>query len=114
LEKFLGQKSFKIEKSKVKLSCCHPGVFVPVYTDAGEYSFKTASGASVAYWDEHAYASEWNQPGKEGTLTQLHGFYLTSFIVQQDDEVSKFYNDLKTAEVLHSTAATIIQGIHTH
>jgi len=59
-------KSFKIEKSKVKVSYCHPGVFVPVYTDSGNYSFKTASGTSIAYWDEHAYASEWAQPGKEG------------------------------------------------
>lgn len=47
------------------MSFCHPGVFVPVYTDAGKYGFKIASGTTVAYWDEHGYASEWSQPEKE-------------------------------------------------
>jgi hypothetical protein len=65
-EKFQNYKSFKIEKSKVKVSFCHPGVFVPVYADAGKYTFKTSSGASIAYWDELAYASEWVKPGNEG------------------------------------------------
>lgn len=52
---------------------------MPVYADSGNYSFKTASGASIAYWDEHAYASEWVQPGKEGTLpAQVSGTEIQS------------------------------------
>jgi hypothetical protein len=31
-------------------------------------------------------------------------------IVPKDEEMTKFYNDLKAAESLHTTAATIIQG----
>ena len=81
-------------------------MFVPVYADDGKYSFKTASGTSIAYWDEHAYASEWAQPGKEGNFP-IH-FPLT--IVPKDEEMTKFYNDLKAAETLNATAATIIQG----
>jgi hypothetical protein len=32
-------------------------------------------------------------------------------IVPKDNEMTKFYNDIKAAESLHATAATIIQGI---
>jgi len=64
-EKYETYKVFKIEKSKVKISYCHPGVFVPVYDDAVSYSFKTAGGISIAYWDEHGYASEWVPPSEE-------------------------------------------------
>jgi hypothetical protein len=106
LERYHEYKSFKIEKSRVKLSYCHPGVFVPVYADSGKYSFTVSSGASVAYWDEHGYASEWAQPGKEGISLE------NSLIsVPKDEEMRKFYSDLKAAEVLHATAASIIQGI---
>jgi hypothetical protein len=49
------------------MSFCHPGVFVPVYADAGKYNFKIASGTTVAYWDEYGYASVWSQPEKEST-----------------------------------------------
>jgi hypothetical protein len=48
------------------LSFCHPGVFVPVYEESAKYSFKTASGASITYWDEYGYASEWAEPKQEG------------------------------------------------
>ena len=92
------------------MSYCHPGVFVPVYADAGSYSFKTASGASIAYWDEHAYASEWVQPGKEGI--PAHKSILREAV--KDEEMMKFYNDLKVSEALHSTVATIIQGPSSH
>jgi len=67
-------KSFKIEKSRVKLSYCHPGVFVPVY-DKDKYAFTTSSGKHIAYWDEHGFASEWRQPGKEGTPPNPHKAY---------------------------------------
>jgi len=66
LRKFEEHKSFKVEKSKVKLSFCHPGVFVPVYDDSSKYAFKTGSGATISYWDEYGYASEWTQPQTEG------------------------------------------------
>jgi hypothetical protein len=60
---------------------------------------------SIAYWDEHAYASVWAQPGKEGSPLLL---YLIS--VRKDEEMTKFYNDLKAAEATHAAAAMIIQG----
>jgi hypothetical protein len=50
----------------VKISFCHPGVFVPDYGDAGKYAFKTSSGASIMYWDGLAFASEWAKLGNEG------------------------------------------------
>ena len=81
-------------------------MFVPVYAEAGNYAFTTASGASIAYWDEYGYASEWVQPGKEGSC--ICDSTLTLAI--KDAEVLKFYNDLKAAEALHATAANIIQG----
>jgi hypothetical protein len=91
----LENKTFKIEKSKVKISYCHPGVFVPVYTDSGKYSFKTASGNSIAYWDEQGYASEWTKAGKEPVPT--------------DEEIEKFYNDIKGSVTAHTAGATIVQ-----
>jgi hypothetical protein len=72
LEKYQGYKSFKIERSRAKISYCHPGVFVPVYSDEGNFSFKTSNGATVAYWDEFGYASEWVQPSKEGTKSNYY------------------------------------------
>jgi RNA-binding protein 5/10 len=93
----LEHKTFKIEKSKVKITYCHPGVFVPVYyTDAPQYSFKTASGSSIAYWDGKAYASEWPKAGNEGT-------------VPLEEEIEKFYNDIKGAVTAQAAGATISQ-----
>ena len=91
----------------MKISYCHPGVFVPVYADDGEYSFNTSSGLSIAYWDEHAYASEWTQHGRESiSMIRLH---LTT--APKDEEMTKLYNELKAVETLHAnTAATITQG----
>jgi len=66
LERYNELKGFKIEKSKVKLSFCHPGVFVPSYEESAKYSFQTASGTQISYWDEYGYASEWSEPKKEG------------------------------------------------
>jgi RNA-binding protein 5/10 len=91
----LEHKTFKIEKSKVKISYCHPGVFVPVYTDSDKHSFKTASGNSIAYWDEQGYASEWTKDGKGPVPT--------------DEEIEKFYNDIKGAVTAHTAGATIVQ-----
>lgn len=84
-------------------------MFVPFYAEAGDYSFKVASGLSFAYWDEQAYASEWVQPGKESS-SHRQAFVTTG---PKDDEMTKFYNDIKAAEKLHAAAATIIQGILT-
>ena len=43
----------------------------------------------------------------------LRPTYVVQMLISavQDEEMSKFYNDLKVAETLHATAATIIQGI---
>ena len=82
---------------------------MPDYSDAGEYSFKTSSGTSIVYWDEHAYATEWTQAGKESILTT----HFPLIIAPKDEEMTKFYNDLKASESLNATAATIIQGIST-
>lgn len=70
-------------------------MFVPVYTDPGKYSFKTASGNSIAYWDEQGYASEWTKAGKGPVPT--------------DDEIEKFYNDIKGTVTAHTAGATIVQ-----
>ena len=84
-------------------------MFVPFYAEAGDYSFKVASGMSFAYWDEQAYASEWVQPGKESN-SHRRTFLTTG---PKDDEMTKFYNDIKAAEKVHAAAATIIQGLST-
>jgi RNA recognition motif-containing protein len=69
LDRYIDLKSFKIDKSKVQISFCHPGVFVPVYADSSKYSFKVANGLLLAYWDEYGFASEWTPPEKECILT---------------------------------------------
>jgi RNA-binding protein 5/10 len=102
LEKYQQYKSFKIERSRAKISYCHPGVFVPVYSDEGNFAFTTSNGQNVAYWDEHGYASEWSPPGKEGIA-----FTRPLISVPKDPEMTKFYNDIKAAEAIHATAATI-------
>jgi RNA-binding protein 5/10 len=104
MERYEELKSLKIEKSKVKLSFCHPGVFVPSYEESAKYSFKTASGAKIAYWDEHGYASEWAEPKEERTSSKRQANK-----AQFDEEMEKFLNDIKRSEALHATAATIIQ-----
>ena len=57
------------------------------------------------------------------TPTQQNGLKLEKKVLSQlispliigpkDEEMTKFYNDLKVAESLHATAATIIQGTST-
>ena len=91
------------------MSFCHPGVFVPVYDDSGKYSFKTASGTRISYWDEHGYASEWAEPTKAGKPSPLFNETKKKLLAPQDEEIERFLNDIKKSEALHATAATIIQ-----
>ncbi|BFZ64548.1 hypothetical protein YB2330_005695 [Saitoella coloradoensis] len=86
-------KEFTVRSRSVTVSFIHPGVFVPVYSDGGEYSFPGPNGIRLAYWDQAAFCSEYVVP-VECEASNTNG--------NAEDEMMKaFY-----AEVRMSTSTT--------
>ncbi|GAO52468.1 hypothetical protein SAICODRAFT_171139 [Saitoella complicata NRRL Y-17804] len=90
-------KEFTIRSRPVTVSFIHPGVFVPVYSDGGEYSFPGPNGIRLAYWDQGAFCSEYVVPVEgEAAIANENA---------EDDAMKAFYAEVGMSTFTSGPAA---------